>query len=56
VNLRAIASENLNLFVLVQPYDILQCGLLVRKNSASTSSTANNLEVDEVDMNWLLKS
>jgi hypothetical protein len=53
VYLRAIASEYLNFFVFVQPYDILQCGLFVGKDSASTASAADNLEVDEVDMDRL---
>jgi hypothetical protein len=48
-----IAGENLNLFVLVQPNDIFQCGLLVGKNTTSASSTAHNLEVDEMNVDWL---
>jgi hypothetical protein len=54
VDLRAIAGEDLDFFVLVEPHDILQCGLLVREDTTSTTGAANNLEVDEVDMDWLL--
>lgn len=53
VYLRAVASEDLDFFVLVEPYDVLQCGLLVRKNSASATAATDNLEVDQVDVDWL---
>lgn len=53
VYLRAIASEDLDFFILVEPYDILQCSLLVRKNSASSATAADNLEVDKVNVDWL---
>ncbi|KAG9755130.1 hypothetical protein KCU59_g71, partial [Aureobasidium melanogenum] len=48
---RAIAGKNLDLLVFIQPDDILECSLFVRKNTAGTASAANNLEVDEVNTN-----
>jgi hypothetical protein len=48
-----IAGENFNLFVLVQPNDIFQCSLLIRKDTTSATSTAHNLEVDEMNVDWL---
>jgi hypothetical protein len=53
VYLRAIAGKNLDLLVFVQPNDILECSLFVRKDTAGTTSAANDLEVDEVNVNWL---
>lgn len=48
-----ILGQNLHLLVDAEKHDIFECDLLVLEDRALPVETFNDLEVDEVDVNWM---
>jgi hypothetical protein len=50
---RGVASDDVNLFIYVQPHDVLQRGLLVWHQRSAAASAGRDLQIDQVNVNWV---
>ena len=53
---RRISSDDFDLFIHIQPHDILQGHFLVRHQSASATRARGDLQINQVNMNWVRPS
>lgn len=53
---RCVPRNNLHSFVWTQPYDVLKCDSFIRLDAPSAISTRDDLEINQMDVNWVTPS